>query len=177
MFNISVAELNNIQWRALLNAVEVEVEIILGLTVGQSVSISWCHAHSGTCDQNYFLSERFCLKVAVLFLWGTLSLTRGWVCGLQCNHQWSESLRIRNYTLLSHLRLPQIQEPASRIQILQEQGGAVISRGTGFPLCHLLGLAGLQWRYSNPLPNGIKGSNVTSGLINEKKKKKLLQAK
>jgi hypothetical protein len=40
--------------------------------------MSWCLAHSGTCEQillsvGRFLSEGFCLKVAVLFLWGALS--------------------------------------------------------------------------------------------------------
>jgi hypothetical protein len=33
-------------------------------TDGQSVSMSWCRAHFGTCD---------CLTVAALFLWGALS--------------------------------------------------------------------------------------------------------
>jgi hypothetical protein len=66
--------------------------------------------------------------------------------------QWSESLRTRNHTLLSHLRLPQPGVPGSRIYIPQEQGGPVIPEGTGFPLRRLLRLAGLRWRYSNPPP-------------------------
>jgi hypothetical protein len=33
---------------------------------------------------------------------------------------------------------------------VQEQGGPVISPGTGYPLCHLLRLSGLRWRYSDP---------------------------
>jgi hypothetical protein len=41
---------------------------MLRLTVSQSVSMSWCQVHSGTCDQILF-----CLKVAVLSLWGALS--------------------------------------------------------------------------------------------------------
>jgi hypothetical protein len=60
--------------------------------------------------------------------------------------QWSELLRTHNHTLLFHLRLPQPGGPGSRIYIPQEQGGPVIPPGTGFPL-----LAGLWWRYSNPL--------------------------
>jgi hypothetical protein len=40
--------------------------------------------------------------------------------------QWSESLRTRNHTLLSHLRLPQPRGTGSRIYIPQEQGGPVI---------------------------------------------------
>jgi hypothetical protein len=30
----------------------------------------------------------------------------------------------------------------------------VITTGTGSPFCGLLGLAGLRWRYSNPLAHG-----------------------
>jgi hypothetical protein len=46
--------------------------------------------------------------------------------------QWSESLRTRNHTLLSHLRLPPPGEPGSHIYIPQEQGGPVIPPATGF---------------------------------------------
>jgi hypothetical protein len=66
--------------------------------------------------------------------------------------QWSESLRTRNHTLLSHLRPPQPGGPGSRIYIPQEQSGPVIPPGTRFPFHPLLRLAGLQWRYSNPPP-------------------------
>jgi hypothetical protein len=52
--------------------------------------------------------------------------------------QRSDSLRTRNHTLLSHLRLPQPGRPGSRIYIPQEQGGPVIPPGTGFPLRRLL---------------------------------------
>jgi hypothetical protein len=65
--------------------------------------------------------------------------------------QWSELLRTRNHTLLSHLRLPQPGGPGSRIYIPQEQGGPVIPPSTGFPLHRLLRLAGVRWRYSNHL--------------------------
>jgi hypothetical protein len=64
--------------------------------------------------------------------------------------QWSESRRTRNHTLLSHLRLPLLGGPGSCIYILQNQGGPVIPTGAGFLLRHLLRLAGLRWRYSNP---------------------------
>jgi hypothetical protein len=64
----------------------------------------------------YFLLEGWCLKVAVLFLWGTLSDKR--VCSAIT--QWSKSRRTCNRTLLSHLRLPQ-PRPGSRIYIPQEQ--------------------------------------------------------
>jgi hypothetical protein len=66
--------------------------------------------------------------------------------------QWYESRRTRNHTLLSYLRLPQPGGPVSRIYIPQEEGGPVIRPGAGFPLCRLLRLAGLRWRYSNPPP-------------------------
>jgi hypothetical protein len=55
--------------------------------------------------------------------------------------QWSESLKTRNHTLLSHLRLPQSGGPDSRIYIPQEQGYPVIPPGTGFSLRRLLRLA------------------------------------
>jgi hypothetical protein len=54
--------------------------------------------------------------------------------------QWPESFRTRNYTLLSHLRLPQPGGPDSRIYIPQEQGGPVIPPGTGYPVRCPLGL-------------------------------------
>jgi hypothetical protein len=37
----------------------------------------------------------------------------------------------------------------------QWQGDAVIPPGTGFPFRRLLRLAGLWWRCSNPLPDGV----------------------
>jgi hypothetical protein len=52
-----------------------------------------------------------------------------------------ESLRTRNQTLLSHLRLPQHRGTCSSIYIPQEQGDPVIPPGTGFPLRRLLRLA------------------------------------
>jgi hypothetical protein len=41
-------------------------------------------------------------------------------------------------------------EPSPYIYVPQWQGGPVIPPGTGFLFHHLLQLAGLQWRYSNP---------------------------
>jgi hypothetical protein len=60
--------------------------------------------------------------------------------------------RTRNHTLLFHLRVSQPGGQGPRIYMPQEQGGPVISPGTGFPLPRLLRLAGLRWRYSNPPP-------------------------
>jgi hypothetical protein len=61
--------------------------------------------------------------------------------------QLSESRRIRNHTLLSHLRLPKPGGPGSRIYIPLEHGGPVIPPVTGFPLLRLLRLSGLQWNF------------------------------
>jgi hypothetical protein len=80
------------------------------------------------------------------------SLARGRVAICSVITKWSESLRTRNCTLQSHLRLPQPGGQGSRIYIPQEQGGPVIPPGTGFRLRRFLRLAGLRWRYSNPLP-------------------------
>jgi hypothetical protein len=66
---------------------------------------------------------------------GAHSLTRGQFAICSVITQWSESLRIRNHTLLSHLRLPQPGGPGFRIYIPQEQGSAVIPSSTVFPLC------------------------------------------
>jgi hypothetical protein len=45
-------------------------------TYGRSVGISWCRADSQTCDQTLLPVGMFCLKLAVLFLWGALSNER-----------------------------------------------------------------------------------------------------
>jgi hypothetical protein len=102
----------------------------------------------GTCG-------KILLPVGMLLseIYGLLSVGRPLrLCNLQCNTQWSESSRTRNHTLLSHLRLPQLGRPDSRIYIPQEQGGPFTPPGIGFPLSRLLRLAGLRWRYSNPPP-------------------------
>jgi hypothetical protein len=114
--------------------------------------MSWCRAHSGTCDQILLpvwrlLSESWGLVSVGHPLWGEGGST---VCSAIT--QSSKSCRTRNHTLLSHLRLPQPGGPGSRIYVRQEQGGRVIPPSIGFPLLHLLWLAGLRWRYSNPPP-------------------------
>jgi hypothetical protein len=101
-----------------------------------------------TCD----LSVRCCLKFEVLFLWGALWREDGSaICSAIT--QWSESRRIRNHTLLSHLWPSQPGGPGSLIYIPQEQDGPVTPPSFGFPLRRLLRLAGLRWRYSNPPPS------------------------
>jgi hypothetical protein len=59
------------------------------------------------------------------------------------------------YFTVSDSRLPQPGGPSPRIYILQEQGGPVIPRSTGFPFRRLLRLAGLRWRYSTQPPHGM----------------------
>jgi hypothetical protein len=86
-------------------------------TDSQSVSMSLCRAHSGTCDQILlpvwrFLTESWCLVSMGYPLWREDGSA---VCSTIT--QWSESLRTRNHTLLSHLRLPQ---PGRRSKLLYD---------------------------------------------------------
>jgi hypothetical protein len=60
----------------------VRVRVTLRLTVGQSVSLSWCRASSGAHDQILLLFDSYCLVLG-----RAPSLTRGRVCRL------SESVR------------------------------------------------------------------------------------
>jgi hypothetical protein len=117
----------------------VEVEVTLRLTVSQSEQILF--------PVEMLLSEICGLVSMERLLWREDGSA---ICSVIT--QWSESLRTRNHNLLSHLKLPQPGRPRSHIYMPQEQGGPVIKPGTGFPLCRLLRLAGLHWRYSNPPP-------------------------
>jgi hypothetical protein len=86
---------------------------------------------------------------------GAPSPTRGRVCTLLVKFVVTllpKSCRTHDHTLLSHLKLPQAGGLGPCIYIPQEQGGPVIVPGTGFPICRLLRLAGLQWSHSNPPP-------------------------
>jgi hypothetical protein len=100
------------------------------------------------------------------------SLTRGCVCNLlvqlllglpRAVTLGSKSRRTHDHILLPHMRLPQPGGPGPRIYIPQEQGGPVILPSTGFPLCRLLRLAGMRWRYSNPPPHGENLSPADNG--------------
>jgi hypothetical protein len=57
---------------------------------------------------------------------------------------------------VSDSRLSQPGGPGPRTYIPQEQGGPVVSPGTGFPFHRLLRLAALRWRYSNRPPHKVK---------------------
>jgi hypothetical protein len=77
----------------------------------------------------------------------------------------SESRGNQDHILLSQvLRLPQSGGPGPRIYIPQEQGGSVITPGTGFPFCRLLRLAGLRRRHSIPPPHGSRPHEVEVNL-------------
>jgi hypothetical protein len=84
------------------------------------VSKCWSNTLVGIVTRYYFLSECYCLNFAVLFLWGALSDER---TGLQfffsAITQWSKSLKTRNHTLFSHLRLLQPAGPVSAIYVPQ----------------------------------------------------------
>jgi hypothetical protein len=139
-------------------------------SVGQPVLVSG--AHLGPAN-NFSFSLKFPSDS-----WGFAivapSLTRGRVCNLlvqllsglaRAVTLGSKSLRTHGHILLSHLRLPQLGRPGSRIYIPQEQGGPVISPGTGFPFCRLLRLAGLRWRYSNPPPHRVDNDQASAEVI------------
>jgi hypothetical protein len=113
--------------------------------------MSWYRAHSRTCDQILLpvwrlLSESCCLVHVGLLLWREDGSA---VCSVIT--QWFESRRTRTRILLSHqVRLTQPGGPGPHIYNTQRQGGTIIPPATGFPLRHLLRLARLRWRYSNP---------------------------
>jgi hypothetical protein len=65
------------------------------------------------------------------------SLTRKWVCSLQCLHSLVRPLTTNNHTLPSHSRLCSLSVASYDSQ-------------------------GLRWKYSNPPPHGDVGLNLTS---------------
>jgi hypothetical protein len=108
----------------------LEVEVTLRLIVSQSLCLGIEHP-CGTCDQILFpvgmLLSEICGLVSIgRPLWREDGSV---ICSVIT--QQSESLRTRNHTLLSHLRLSQPGGPGFRIYIPQEQSGPVIPPGTG----------------------------------------------
>jgi hypothetical protein len=94
---------------------------------------------------------------------------RGWVYDILVQFAvtlQSKSCRTHDHISLSHLRpyatVSYETPPTWRARPLylypQEQDGPVIPPGTGFPICRLLQLTGLQWRYSNPPPHSPRPS-------------------
>jgi hypothetical protein len=108
------------------------VEVTLWLMVSQSVSMSWYRAPLW----DFRPDITSCRNVAVRNLRSCFCGRPLWrkdgsaICSVIT--QWFESLRTRNHTLLSHLRLHQPGGPGSCIYIPQEQGDPVIHLGTGF---------------------------------------------
>jgi hypothetical protein len=84
------------------------------------------------------------------------SLTRVWVCNLLVQLLLSltravthgSKSRRTHHILLSHMRLPKLGGPGSRIYVAQFYPRHLV------PICRLLRLAGLRWRYSNSPPHG-----------------------
>jgi hypothetical protein len=70
-------------------------------------------------------------------MWGSLSLTRGRVCRL-------------------HLLLALASAVIFRSESRGTRDHILLSQIRDYPFRHLLRLAGLQWRYSNPPPHSIK---------------------
>jgi hypothetical protein len=97
---------------------------------------------SGVQDQIFFSVLQ--LRVSCC---GAPFLTIGMVCNLLIQLLLGLARAIQvpqnsDHILLSHLRLSQSGGPGPRIYIPQEQGGPVITPGTGFPFHRLLRLAG-----------------------------------
>jgi hypothetical protein len=102
-------------------------------TDSQSVCLGIEHP-CGTCDQILFpvgmLLSEICGFVSIgRPLWREDGSA---ICSVIT--QLSDSLRTRNHTLLSYLRLPQPGGPYSRIYIPQEQGGPVITPAMGLKI-------------------------------------------
>jgi hypothetical protein len=119
--------------------VKVKVEVTVRLTVSQSVCLSIEHP-CGTCDQALLPVRIMLYEICGLASVGHPLWRQDGSAICSVITQCSESLRTRNHTLLSHLRLPQPGGPGSRIYISQEEDGSVIPPGTGFPLRRLAGL-------------------------------------
>jgi hypothetical protein len=102
-----------------------------------------------------------CQTVAGLLIWGALSDERtGLPFTVAADPRQRSHSRVRvpgdswPYFTVSGSRLPQPGGPGPCIYIPPEEGGPVITPGTGFPFRHLLRLAGIRWRYSTPPPHG-----------------------
>jgi hypothetical protein len=121
-------------------------------TDGLSVSMSWCRAHSGTCDQILLpvgrsLSESCSIVSVGRPLWREDGSA---VCNAIT--EWSESRRTSNHTLLL----------SETTLIWRARFPYLYPSGTEWPnytpghwvpfFCRLLRLSWLRWGYSNPPP-------------------------
>jgi hypothetical protein len=126
---------------------------MLRLTFSRQVHLGVKH-QSGAQDQIYIT-----VSCEFVEMWRSLWREDGSVV---CNCCWPSPTHSRvrvprdswPYFIVSDSRLPQPGGPGPHIYIPQEQGGAVIFRGTGFPSHLLLRLAGLRWRYWPRLHTG-----------------------
>jgi hypothetical protein len=107
-----------------------EVEVALRLTASQSVCLGVGHPF-GAHDQILLPVGTLLSEICGLVSMGRPLWREDWSAICSVFTQWSESLRTRNHTLLSHLRLPQPGGPSSGIYIPQEQGGPDIPPDTG----------------------------------------------
>jgi hypothetical protein len=124
-------------------------------TDGQWTSLSWCQESIWGTRQHFYYYQ----TDAGLLMWDALSDERtGLSFTIAAGPRRPSHSRVRGlwdswpYFAVSDSRLPKPGGPGPRIYISQEQGGPVMSPGTGFPFRHLLRLAGLRWRYPRYLP-------------------------
>jgi hypothetical protein len=134
-------------------------QVTLRLTVGQSVRLGIEHP-CGTCDQillhvGMLLSEICGLVSVGSPLWREDGSA---ICSVIT--QWSESRRTRNHTSLSHLRLPQLVGPGSRIYIPQEDGGPVTFPGHWVPFTSPLATHRATVEVFLPSPN-LQGQHIS----------------
>jgi hypothetical protein len=127
-------------------------------TDGQSASLSWFQAPIWGPRPDFY----YCLTVAGLLMWGTLSDERtglSFTIAAGPRHHSHSWVRVKRdscpYFTLSDSRLSQPGGPGPRVYIPQEQGGPVIYPQTlGFLVVASCDSKGLRWRYSNPPPCG-----------------------
>jgi hypothetical protein len=119
---------------------------------------------SGAQDQIYITVTQL-----LLCRCGTPSLTRRRVCRLQLLLDFANRVILGPESHGTHDQdlLPQIcDSPTLEVPVFtspREEGGPVISPGTGFPLRRLLLLARLQWKYSNPPPQVCLSAVMAAG--------------
>jgi hypothetical protein len=130
--------------------------------------MSWCRAHSGTCDQILLPVGTLLSESCSLVSMGAPSLTRWRVCSLQCNQS---MVRVAEPVTILYCLIwdfPNLEDQV-HVFISPGTGWPSYTPGTGFPLRRLLRLTGLRWWYSNPPPHRklklsqAKSSYITTG--------------